>query len=143
MSLFGAKNDPEYERLLAENAFINDLQLEIENALRERDFTQVDLARLMGVSEARVSQILGGNGRNLQARTIARIAHAVGMAIDLKFCDGTGEWANLSRCDVSEVDDFASWTAVFSADVVPSFEQANDDSWHTPSDRKSGRVSAA
>lgn len=79
MAIFGTAGDLEYAALVAENTFINRIQLEIERVMSERRLKQTDLARLLGVSEARVSQILGGNGKNLQARTIAKIAFVLGL----------------------------------------------------------------
>jgi len=83
--MFRTATDKNYDVLFAENEFVTGLQLEIERAMSESDMTQADLARALDVSEARVSQILGGNGRNLQARTIARIAHILGLHAHVKF----------------------------------------------------------
>jgi transcriptional regulator with XRE-family HTH domain len=41
----------------------------------------------MGLTEARVSQIMCGNGKNLQARTIARIAFHLGVHPTIEFKD--------------------------------------------------------
>lgn len=78
MTLFRVEGDKNYETLEVENGFVIDLQVEIERAMDEVNISQAELARRLAVSEARVSQILGGNGKNLGARTLARIAAALG-----------------------------------------------------------------
>ena len=93
--MFRAPNDKEYDVLVSENRFVTGIQLEIERALEMRAMTQADLARALDVSEARVSQILAGNGKNLRARTIARIAHVLGLEADLEFSEPR---SNSRRC---------------------------------------------
>lgn len=78
MTLFQIEGDKQYETLEVENGFVIDLQVEIERVMDEAQISQAELARRLSVSEARVSQILGGNGKNLGARTLARIAVALG-----------------------------------------------------------------
>lgn len=85
MSLFRTKAQDEYDGIRAEVSFITDLQLEIEAAMDQNGLTQGALAKKLGVSEARVSQILAENGANLEARTIAKIAHRLGMKARVRF----------------------------------------------------------
>jgi transcriptional regulator with XRE-family HTH domain len=84
--MFREPNDKNYDVLLAENRFVSEVQLVIERTMEEMNFSQADLARALDVTEARVSQILASNGKNLQARTIARIAHVLGMEVAIDFC---------------------------------------------------------
>ena len=86
MSLFRTA-DLNYDGLRAEISFVTDLQLEIEAAMDVRGVTQAELAKRLNVSEARVSQILADNGANLEARTVARIARALGFVPSVKFAD--------------------------------------------------------
>lgn len=79
----------DFEVLVAENRFVNDILFEIETALKKLNVSQAELAHALGVSDARVSQILAGNGKNLQARSIARIAYVLGLRPDLGFIDDT------------------------------------------------------
>jgi transcriptional regulator with XRE-family HTH domain len=72
-------SEEQFDALVAENRFVTDVQLVIERAMDERGISQADLARVLDVSEARISQILSDNGKNMQARTIARIAHALAL----------------------------------------------------------------
>jgi transcriptional regulator with XRE-family HTH domain len=101
-------NDKEYDTLVSENRFITDVQVAIERAMDEKHMTQAQLARSLNISEARVSQILSGNGKNLQARTIARIAHVLGLqaAIDFKDYNWTCQKV-----------DFSKWTKLRSTNV--------------------------
>jgi transcriptional regulator with XRE-family HTH domain len=80
-------NDKEYDTLVAENRFVTDIQMEIERAMEDQNISQAELARALEISEARVSQVLAGNGKNLQARTIARIAHILGLRACVEFKD--------------------------------------------------------
>ena len=98
MTLFRDPDDTSYQMLLAENRFVSDIQLAIEHALASKRLSQADLARALEVSEARVSQILADNGKNLQARTIARIAHVIGMRACLNFRD------KFAKIDVENAD---------------------------------------
>ncbi len=94
-------NDKEYDTLVAENRFITDIQMAIECAMKEKNMSQAQIARALSISEARVSQILSGNGKNLQARTIARIAHVLGLKAAIEFIDA------VATC---EKFDFKKWT---------------------------------
>lgn len=87
VTLFGNPGEGDYDGLVAENRFISDIQLAIETSLAERRMTQTELARLLGVSSARVSQLLAGNGANMTARTVARIAHVLGVRACVAFAD--------------------------------------------------------
>lgn len=69
----------DFDELLAEHRFIHDLQVEIGAALKVQRVSQTELARRLHVSPARISQMLGGNGSNITARTIARIGHVLGL----------------------------------------------------------------
>lgn len=101
-------DDKEYATLVAENGFVTDLQLVIERAMEEKGMSQADLARALNISEARVSQILGGNGKNLQARTIARIAHVLKLQAIIDFTD---------QCATDKRFDFQKWTK-----LTPAYE---------------------
>ncbi|HWA91820.1 MAG TPA: helix-turn-helix transcriptional regulator [Rhizomicrobium sp.] len=83
--MFREADDKDYDVLLVENRFISDVQLVIERALEAQSVTQAELARRLDVSEARVSQMLADNGKNLQARTIARIARVLGLEARIAF----------------------------------------------------------
>jgi transcriptional regulator with XRE-family HTH domain len=134
MSLFGTPGDVEYERLVAENVFINDIQREIEEALDFTGTTQAELARRLGVSEARISQILSDNGANLQARTIARIAHAVGMSAALIFEETiAARQVEVAVGDFKDGNSFAEWVRIASETVEREREMAgavaNSNDW--------------
>jgi transcriptional regulator with XRE-family HTH domain len=70
-----------------EIAFVANLRLGIQAALAKRNLSQADFAALLKVSPGRVSQILSGPASNLQARTIARIADALGVRATVEFMD--------------------------------------------------------
>src|SRR5262245_10606179 len=68
----------DYNLLLAEESLILDAQISIQRILNEKNMTQADLARKLGVTESYVSQMLGDSARNLTLRTIARVMTALG-----------------------------------------------------------------
>ena len=73
------RGDPHYE--FAKVAI--DVGEQIAARMEEREMTQADLAREMGVSRARVSQILRGND-NLTLKSIVAVAIALDSRIDLQ-----------------------------------------------------------
>ena len=60
-----------------------DIGEQIVARMDERGMTQADLAREMGVSRARVSQILRGND-NLTLKSIVAVAIALGSRVELQ-----------------------------------------------------------
>lgn len=58
-------------------------QIAIQRAMAVNGVSQRELAERLGVSAARVSQIVAGSGSNLTLRTIGRIAHALDEQFDL------------------------------------------------------------
>ena len=78
----------DYELVLAQERLVVDVQVAIQQLLQKRGLRQGDLAELLGVSAARVSQMFGDEARNLTLRTLGRIFHVLG-----------------TRCVVAEADD--------------------------------------
>lgn len=110
MTLFQQPGDDDFAGLVAENIFISDIQAAIEMALDDRKITQSDLARRLNVSPARVSQMLGGNGANLTARTVARIAHVLGLRACMTFTDTCTEgWWREAPEEEEPSTEFADW----------------------------------
>ena len=61
----------------AQEMFVVQAQVKINRLMREHNVSQAELARRMGVSEARVSSMFS-NDKNFTLRTIGRILHAIG-----------------------------------------------------------------
>ena len=66
------------ELISAEETLIADVQVAIHNLMLDRGVSRADLARALGVSDARVSQMFSDAAPNLTLRTIARIFHVLG-----------------------------------------------------------------
>jgi transcriptional regulator with XRE-family HTH domain len=133
MGLFQNPGEDDYDALLAENAFIHDVQIAIEAAMDAHAMTQADLATLLNVSEARVSHILSANGRNLQARTIARIAHALGCRAAVSFVDARADWSvSFAEVDgeLANRSSFAKWMSA--ACEIMDRGDLNDNGWDAP-----------
>jgi transcriptional regulator with XRE-family HTH domain len=114
-------NDKQYDTLVVENRFITDIQMEIERAMKEQNLSQAQLARALEITEARVSQILSGNGKNLQARTVARIANVLGLRACVEFKDQS--WSNMKL-------DPRKWTRVARVFVSQEWNViANENEW--------------
>ncbi len=130
--MFRDNNDKEYVALVAENRLITDVQLEIERTLDSLNMTQAELARAANLSEARISQILSGNGKNLQARTIARIAFVLGKNAMIQFSDERVACESKApEKRTSERFDFQAWAKVTA--LTPEYHDVsvtNDNELH-------------
>lgn len=132
MAMFQNPGEDDYAVLLAETAFIHDIQLAVEAAMDARGLSQADLAKLLGVSAARVSHILSSNGRNLQARSIARIAHVLGLKALVEFAEDSCGWVGV---EIDEGDaklpgheTFDEWVSAAYA-ALDSAGSSNDNKW--------------
>lgn len=67
----------EFELLVAEEEMIADCQMYIHLQMKEKGVTKADLARLLGVSKASVTQMLAPDS-NLTLRRVARVAALLG-----------------------------------------------------------------
>ena len=70
------QDDKEREEFAAENLAAS-VQLAIQKAMMRNSVSQKQLAERLGVSTARISQILSAHGRNLTLKTLGRIANAL------------------------------------------------------------------
>src|SRR5437868_3246988 len=71
-------NNEEREERLAEERLLLLTQSIIQRELNKRGLKYRVLARRLGVSEARISQLLGDDAPNLTVRTVARILYRLG-----------------------------------------------------------------
>ncbi len=69
--------EQEVASIEAQEMFVVQAQVTINRLMREHDVSQAELARRLGVSEARVSSMFS-NDKNFTLRTIGRIIHALG-----------------------------------------------------------------
>lgn len=84
MSVFARgcrENEPDDGGRLARQATAS-----LSGLLAERRMSRTDLAKAMGVSPGRVSQILSGDA-NITMRTLASVAEAVGARVEITFSD--------------------------------------------------------
>lgn len=70
-------DDAERIEMAAESLAVS-VQLAVQKAMVRGGVSQKGLAERLGVSTARVSQILSAHGRNMTLKTLGRIAHALG-----------------------------------------------------------------
>lgn len=73
-------SEREYEIIKAEERLVYDVQKSVKRLLKGKGLKASDLAALLNVSEARVSQMLSAEGANLTLRTVARIFHQLGVS---------------------------------------------------------------
>lgn len=74
----------EAERIeYAIDALTLSVQFALQKAMHENCVTQKDLAERLGVSPARVSQMLSNAGPNLTLKTLGKIAYALGEEFEL------------------------------------------------------------
>lgn len=75
----GVPGDPaEFASGLAEERFLVATQTEMQRLLNDRGLKHAHLAKRLGVSEARVSQMFGDDASNLTIRSIAKVFHQLG-----------------------------------------------------------------
>jgi transcriptional regulator with XRE-family HTH domain len=73
----------EREAIFAEEAFVVDVQIMLNQIMKEKGFSRADLARAMNVSRARITQIFSDECKNFTVRLLARAMHAMGEAPEL------------------------------------------------------------
>jgi transcriptional regulator with XRE-family HTH domain len=73
----------EREAIFAEEAFVVDAQILLNQIMKEKGYSKADLARAMNVSRARITQIFSDECKNFTVRLLARAMHAMGEAPEL------------------------------------------------------------
>lgn len=61
-----------------EEGFVVDVQVFLHEMMVEKQVSRAELARLMGVSRSRITQIFSDDCKNLTIRLLAKAAHALG-----------------------------------------------------------------
>ena len=67
-----------------------ELEQELVRLRRERGFSQVTVAKLLGVSQPAVAKIESGKDKNLGVMTLAKYAAALGAKVMIKFDSSPG-----------------------------------------------------
>lgn len=70
--------DNDRSTVFAEEAFVVDVQAFLYQLMEEKNISRADLAKAMGVSRARVTQIFSDECKNFTVRLLARAMHALG-----------------------------------------------------------------
>lgn len=70
--------------VFAEEDFVVHLQTSLHEMMEEKGMTRADLARAMGVTRARVTQIFSDDCTNFTVRLLARAYHALGETPDIR-----------------------------------------------------------
>lgn len=69
--------------VFAEEALVVDAQLFLHNLMEEKEMSRADLAKAMGVSRARITQIFSDDCKNFTIRLFARAASALNERVEL------------------------------------------------------------
>lgn len=72
------QGDPAWELAAVEEGFIVDVQGLLQELMDERGMSRAGLARAMGVSRARVTQLFSDKCTNMTVRVFAQAVHALG-----------------------------------------------------------------
>src|SRR5208337_111420 len=80
--IYDDMNDPEFQRLLAQEELILEVTEVLCGLLEEETISRKELADRLGKTKGFVSQLLNG-GRNLTLRTVADILHVLGYKVSL------------------------------------------------------------
>lgn len=78
--------DKEKGAIFAEEAFVVDVQSFLHTMMEEKGYSRADLAKAMGVSRARVTQLFSDECKNFTIRLLARAAFAMGETVEVE-CD--------------------------------------------------------
>jgi transcriptional regulator with XRE-family HTH domain len=70
--------------IFAEEDFVVELQTSLHRMMEEKGMTRADLARAMGVTRARVTQIFSDECTNFTVRLLARAYHALGETPEIR-----------------------------------------------------------
>ncbi len=97
--------DPELRREFERESLYESAVLDIEGIMKTRDLSQGELAKRLGVSPGRISQLLSGR-RNLTLKTLADMAWALGLKVTL---------------ELDAIDDLASTPAKDDSPVMPEW----------------------
>lgn len=73
----------EIRRIKAEENLIIDAQFLIQSIMNEKNLSRADLAKILGVSKSRLTQVMGTNS-NLTLRLLARIFDALGETVEIR-----------------------------------------------------------
>ena len=80
--------------VFAEEDFVVDVQIYLHQLMEEKGVSRSELARAMGVSRARITQIFSDDCKNFTVRLLARAAHALGeepKVISKRATEGSGK----------------------------------------------------
>lgn len=77
--------DKKREAIKAEENLVIDVQLMIQRLLNQKKMSRADLARSLGVSQARLSQVMAVDA-NPTVRTLAQIFFALGCSLKVQEC---------------------------------------------------------
>lgn len=81
--------------VFAEEAFVVDVQAFLYEMMESKKVSRADLAKAMGVSRARISQIFSDECKNFTVRLLARAMHALGETPRLE-CQWSDEEASVA-----------------------------------------------
>lgn len=99
-----------YAAKAAEAAFILLAQTEMQKIMNRKGLRYRDLARRMGVTEARVSQMFGDTATNLTIKTVARVFHQLGETAYLTTLEEFER--QLADARGAQADDAHRWTVI-------------------------------
>lgn len=113
------------------------VQVALQNAMHRNCITQRELAEKLGVTPARVSQMLSSPSANLTIKSVARIADAVGEEFDLVPIAQSVERAKRERdgARCSQVVDADLFMRARATRRVHWNEVANNEKLRAPNDR--------
>lgn len=115
----------ERELVFAEEALVVDAQLFLHNLMEEKGISRADLARAMGVSRARISQIFSDECKNFTIRIFARAARALGERVEFdcnhfRAARTSKEYKSISGPEYSNV--FPMWEEM----IIPDQSSSSD-----------------
>lgn len=119
----------EKSAIFAEEDFVIEAQTFLHALMEEKGLSRADLARAMGVSRARVTQIFSDECKNFTVRLLARASHALGETPALNCKGVTKKRFDATRLHALEPEDIeAVWNIRDAFNDVKKMLPSNDQS---------------
>lgn len=122
-----ADSEMEKGSVFAEEDLVVELQTLLHGLMQEKGISRAELARLMGVSRARVTQIFSDDCKNFTVRLLARALYALGEKAVIS-CEREEKGGRSREAFLDQEDLRAMWGIKETLSSLGTLVPSNDDS---------------